>query len=84
MMLSAMILALGVMFLFFGGTWDGVRFGLEILGAVFIFQIAYKVIKENESEKQNKAAAGRARKAINELKKIVTDYKKASVEEGKK
>ena len=36
------------------------------------------------SEKQNKAAAGRARKAINELKKIVTNYKKASVEEGKK
>ena len=35
-------------------------------------------------EKQNKAAAGRARKAINELKKIITNYKKTSVEEGKK
>ena len=34
--------------------------------------------------KKNKAAAGRARKAINELKKHVTAYKKASVEEVKK
>ena len=36
------------------------------------------------AEKGNKAAAGRARKAINELKKHVTGYKKASVEAGKK
>jgi len=36
------------------------------------------------STKKNKAAAGRARKAINELKKHVTAYKKASVEEVKK
>jgi hypothetical protein len=35
-------------------------------------------------EKGNKAAAGRARKAINELKKHVTLYKKASVAAGKK
>ena len=34
-------------------------------------------------EKGNKAAAGRARKAINELKKHVTGYKKASVEHAK-
>lgn len=33
--------------------------------------------------KGNKAAAGRARKAINELKKHVTSYKKASVEHAK-
>ena len=32
-------------------------------------------------EKGNKAAAARARKAINELKKHVTGYKKASVEQ---
>ena len=32
------------------------------------------------SEKGNKAAAGRARKAINELKKHITAYKQASVE----
>jgi len=36
------------------------------------------------AEKGNKAAAGRARKAINELKKHVTGYKKASVAAGKK
>ena len=35
-------------------------------------------------EKENKSAAGRARKAINELKKHVTAYKKASVESTKK
>lgn len=31
-----------------------------------------------------KVSDGRARKAINELKKMVTPYKKASVDEGKK
>jgi hypothetical protein len=35
-------------------------------------------------DKGNKAAAARARKAINELKKLVTAYKKASVEATKK
>ena len=30
-----------------------------------------------------KAAKGRARKAIGEIKKLVTDYRKASVEENK-
>ena len=34
-------------------------------------------------EKGNKAAAARARKAINELKKHVTAYKKASVDHNK-
>jgi len=34
-------------------------------------------------EKGNKAAAARARKAINEMKKHVTAYKKASVEQVK-
>lgn len=34
-------------------------------------------------EKGNKAAAARARKAINELKKHVTAYKQASVEQVK-
>lgn len=33
--------------------------------------------------KGTKAAAGRARKAIQELKKLVTEYKKASVESTK-
>ena len=35
------------------------------------------------SEKGNKSAGGRARKAIGEIKKLVTDYRKASVSESK-
>ena len=35
------------------------------------------------SEKSNKAAGSRARKAAGEFKKIVTDYRKASVAESK-
>ena len=35
------------------------------------------------SEKSNKAAGTRARKAAGEFKKIVTDYRKASVSESK-
>ena len=35
------------------------------------------------SEKGNKAAGGRARKAVGEVKKLVTDYRKASVSESK-
>ena len=35
------------------------------------------------TEKGTKAAGGRARKAIGEIKKIVTDYRKASVSESK-
>ena len=37
----------------------------------------------NFTEKGNKAAGGRARKAIGEIKKLVTDYRKASVSESK-
>ena len=36
------------------------------------------------AEKGNKSAAARARKAINELKKHITDYKKVSVVESKR
>ena len=35
------------------------------------------------SSKGNKAAGGRARKAVGEIKKLVTDYRKASVSESK-
>ena len=35
------------------------------------------------SDKGNKAAGGRARKAIGEIKKLVTEYRKASVAESK-
>ena len=34
-------------------------------------------------DKGNKAAGARARKALGEIKKLVTDYRKASVEESK-
>ena len=35
------------------------------------------------TEKGNKAAGGRARKAIGEIKKLVTEYRKSSVSESK-
>lgn len=35
------------------------------------------------TEKGNKAAGGRARKAVGEVKKLVTDYRKASVDESR-
>ena len=38
---------------------------------------------ENNHNGTTKAAKTRARKAIGELKKLVTDYRKASVEESK-
>ena len=44
-------------------------------------------VQDNHSkftEKGNKAAATRARKAVGELKKLVTEYRKASVTESKR
>ena len=38
---------------------------------------------EIHAEKGNKAAGGRARKHIGEIKKLVTEYRKASVAESK-
>ena len=38
---------------------------------------------EIHAEKGNKAAGGRARKAIGEIKKLVTEYRKSSVSESK-
>ena len=38
---------------------------------------------ETEHEGSTKAAKSRARKAIGEIKKLVTDYRKVSVEENK-
>ena len=46
----------------------------------------FEQFEENHSifsEKGNKAAGGRARKAIGEIKKLVTDYRKASISESK-
>ena len=47
----------------------------------------WEVFQENHrkhNEKGNKAAAQRARKNLGEIKKLVTDYRKASVEQCKK
>ena len=38
---------------------------------------------EIHAEKGNKAAGGRARKHIGEIKKLVTDYRRASINESK-
>ena len=43
------------------------------------FQANHKVFVE----KNNKAAGGRARKSIGEIKKLVTSYRQASVSESK-
>ena len=46
----------------------------------------FNEFEENHSiftEKGNKAAGGRARKAIGEIKKLVTSYRQASVLEAK-
>ena len=47
----------------------------------------WETFQENHrkhGEKGNKAAAQRARKSLGDIKKLVTDYRKASVEECKK
>jgi len=47
----------------------------------------WNVFIDNHSkfnEKGNKAAATRARKAVGELKKLVTEYRKTSVTESKR
>lgn len=46
----------------------------------------WDIFEENHgkfNEKGNKAAGGRARKAIGEVKKLVTQYRKQSVDECK-
>ena len=46
----------------------------------------WQTFEENHTsfkEKGNKAAGGRARKAIGEIKKLVTGYRQASVSESK-
>jgi len=41
----------------------------------------WETFRANHEAERNKAAARRARGAINELKKLITPYKKASIEE---
>tara|TARA_R110000751_G_scaffold262160_1_gene361459 strand:- start:5 stop:175 length:171 start_codon:yes stop_codon:yes gene_type:complete len=45
--------------------------------------VLYETFK-NEHAGKSKAAHGRARKAVGEIKKLVTDYRKASVAQDKK
>ncbi len=50
-------------------------------------KIQWDEFEENHSkfvDKGNRAAATRARKAIGEIKKLVTEYRKQSVSESKK
>ena len=44
-------------------------------------KIDHEDFDERFDEKGNKAAAGRARKAIGSIKKLVTEYRQASVDE---
>ena len=49
-------------------------------------EAAFETFQENHkkcNDKGNKAAGARARKALGEIKKMVTDYRKASVDEAK-
>lgn len=57
LLLGAIILAIGVFVVFFGGTWEGARIGLEVLGAVWLVQTAYSVIVQGrEAERKNREA----------------------------
>jgi O-antigen/teichoic acid export membrane protein len=62
LLIGTVVLAGGVLIVFFGGTWEGARIGLEILGAIWLLQTAYSVIVENRKEKEQ------------ELKKITDKY----------
>jgi hypothetical protein len=42
------------------------------------------VVEHEKAINGNKSAGGRARKAIGEIKKMVTEYRKSSIEESKK
>ncbi len=47
----------------------------------------WQTFEENHisfKEKGNKAAGGRARKSLGEIKKLVTEYRKTSISESKK
>lgn len=48
LLIGAVALALGFLLLFFGGTWQGVRFALELFGAIYILQLAYSVITKKD------------------------------------
>lgn len=50
LLIGAVVLAGGFLVLFFGGTWEGARIGLEILGAIWLLQTGYSVLIEEHKE----------------------------------
>lgn len=54
LLLSACVLVVGALFLFFGGTWEGVRFGLEIAGAGYLISFVFEELKKDKMEKTEK------------------------------
>ncbi|MCX6759655.1 MAG: hypothetical protein NT012_03790 [Candidatus Nealsonbacteria bacterium] len=63
-LIGAIVLAGGVLVVFFGGTWEGARVGLEIMGVIWLLQTAYSVIVKDRKEKEQEQ----------ELKKITDKY----------
>lgn len=57
LLIGAIVLAIGVLVVFFGGTWEGARIGLEILGVVWLIQTAYSVVVQNREEEKKKKEA---------------------------
>ena len=53
LLVYTLILAVSFLFLFFGGTWEGVRFALELFGAIYILQLSYSVLVKEKQEKQD-------------------------------
>ena len=52
---GAVALSVGFLGVFFGGTLEGARIGLEILGAAYLLQNGYDVMKkEAEKRKQER------------------------------
>lgn len=54
LLIGSLLLAIGVLVVFFGGTWEGARVGLEILGAIWLIQTTYSVLQKNREEERVK------------------------------
>jgi len=52
LLVGAIVLVIGFLVVFFGGTWEGARIGLEIFGAIWLVQTAYSVIIKNREEEK--------------------------------
>lgn len=64
---GTIVLSFGVLFVFFGGTWEGVEFILQLLGTIWIFQTCYNVLVEvDRKEKVRKENAEILNKHFNE------------------